>query len=277
MTAGDDRSNCGTGTAHGPVSPVDGGATAPAGDAPEPRMLSFWQLLALHLAPGVLFSSVLIAVSDVFVRHGLTAYLAELVLIPACLAPTLLGILWWWTRRCDEGSRLSRVLPYSAPGTIGDYVGWPLLLYAAWGLLSLALVPFATWWEGHFVGWFPSDLGTQALIDGVAHATPEARQVTLVLAILFSGVLAPLVEEAYFRGFLLPRMANRGWMAPVASAFLFGLYHFFTPWSLPVIFVAFLPVAFVVRARRNFRISMVLHMLFNLTGVITLFFGTKPT
>ena len=270
MTAGDDRSSHVTGTADGPVSPVDGDPTATAGSVPEPRMLSVGQLLALHLAPGVLFSSALIAVSNVFVHHGLTAYLAELVLIPACLAPTLLLVMWWWTRRCEEGSRLSRVIPYSAPGTIGDYVGWPLLLYAAWGLLSLALVPFATWWEGHFVGWFPSQLGTQALVDGVAHATPGARQVTLVLAILFSGV-----EEAYFRGFLLPRMANRGWMAPVASAFLFGLYHFFTPWSLPVIFVAFLPAAFVVRARRNFRISMVLHMLFNLTGVITLFFGTR--
>jgi membrane protease YdiL (CAAX protease family) len=256
---------------------MDRDARLASPDARELRMLSGWELLALHVAPGVLLSSALIAVSNAFVRHGLTAYLAELVLIPTCLAPTFLVIMWWWTRRSGEGNRLSRVVPYSAPGTIGDYVGWPILLYALWGLLSLVLVPLATWWEGHFFAWFPPQLATRALMDGVAHASPEARQVTLVLAILLSGFVAPLAEEAYFRGFLLPRMANRGWMAPVMSAFLFGLYHFFTPWSLPIIFVAFLPVAFVVRARRNFRISMILHMLFNLTGVVTLFFGTKPT
>ena len=255
---------------------MDQDTHAPTGGAHELGMLSVWQLLALHLAPGVLFSSALVAVSNAFVHHGLTAYLAELVLIPACLAPTLLVIMWWWTRRTSEGDGLSRVIPYSAPGSVADYVGWPILLYVVWGLLSLVLVSFATWWEGHFFAWFPPQLGTNALIDGVAHASPEARQVTLVLAILFSGFLAPLVEEAYFRGFLLPRMANRGWMAPVLSAFLFGLYHFFTPWSLPIIFVAFLPVAFVVRVRKNFRISMVLHMLFNLTGVITLFVRTRP-
>ena len=81
------------------------------------------------------------------------------------------------------------------------------------------------------------------------------------------------MEEAYFRGFLLPRMRHWGRMAPVANALLFGLYHFFTPWNLPAVFVAFVPVAFVVQARKNFRISLVVHVLFNLTGVLTLFLG----
>ena len=76
------------------------------------------------------------------------------------------------------------------------------------------------------------------------------------------------MEEAYFRGFLLPRMRHWGRMAPVANALLFGLYHFFTPWNLPAVFVAF-----VVQARKNFRISLVVHVLFNLTGVLTLFLG----
>jgi membrane protease YdiL (CAAX protease family) len=56
----------------------------------------------------------------------------------------------------------------------------------------------------------------------------------------------------------------------VLNAFLFGLYHFFSPRALPGIFVAFLPVAFVVQARRNFRIGIVVHATFNLTGVVTL-------
>ena len=238
-------------------------------------MLTVKEVLVLHLAPGVLFTGSLIALSRVFVRAGLTAYLAEILLIPTCLAPTFIAAIWLWRRRAGEGEGVSSVLPYSAPGSITDYVGWPVLLYAFWGLLSLAVVPLASLLETRFFPWYPPQLRTQALIQGMASVSPEARLVTLVLAVLLSGVMAPFVEEAYFRGFLLPRMANRGWLAPVTSAFLFGLYHFFTPWSLPIIFLAFLPVAFVVRARRNFRISMVLHMLYNLTGVITLFLATR--
>jgi hypothetical protein len=57
----------------------------------------------------------------------------------------------------------------------------------------------------------------------------------------------------------------------VFSALLFGRYHFFTLRSLPAIFVAFLPVCFVVQARRDFRIVVVVHAMFNLAGVVTVF------
>ena len=109
------------------------------------------------------------------------------------------------------------------------------------------------------------------MVSGVASSPPVQRRVTLVLAIFLSGLLAPVVEEAYFRGFLLPRMKHLGRLAPVLSALLFGVYHFFTPWSLPIIFVAFLPIACVVQARQNFRIGVVVHAMFNLVGVVTVF------
>ena len=70
-------------------------------------------------------------------------------------------------------------------------------------------------------------------------------------------------------------MRRWGSFAPVANAFLFGLYHFFTPWNLPAVFVAFVPIAFVVQARKNFRIGLVVHAMFNLTGVLTLFLSGR--
>jgi hypothetical protein len=62
-----------------------------------------------------------------------------------------------------------------------------------------------------------------------------------------------------------------GWKAPVLNAFLFGVYHFFSPWNLPVIFVAILPVGFVVRAKKNFRTGLVDLAMFNITSVLTIF------
>ena len=239
--------------------------------AQAPPTLRASHLIALHLVPGVVFSTFLWLLSGLFTRHGLTAYLAELIAIPVCLAPLLAGIVRFWSRRPNEAGSILGALTYREPGSVRDYVMWPILLYVCWGLCSLVILPLVGRLETWGFGWFPSQLHTTALLGGVAASGAAQRHVTFVLAILLSGGLAPLVEEAYFRGFLLPRMQHWGRMAPVANALLFGIYHFFTPWNLPAVFVAFLPVAFVVQARKNFRISLVVHVLFNLTGVLTLF------
>ena len=253
---------------------MSSGVLAPESNCSETSRLSAFSVIALHLGPGILFSAFLIFLSKVFVEHGFTAYLAELISIPAGLMPVLLGVVFVWSRRCGETRSIIATIAYREHGVLVDYAILPLVLFACWAVCSFFVVPLTEVLESRFFGWFPAQLGTQALIKGLAASSPGQRQLTFVLAIVFSGTLAPIMEEAYFRGFLLPRMSHLGWKAPVVNAFLFGLYHFFTPWSLPAIFVAFLPVAFVVQARKNFRIGLVVHAMFNLMGVFTIFSRT---
>jgi membrane protease YdiL (CAAX protease family) len=80
--------------------------------------------------------------------------------------------------------------------------------------------------------------------------------------------VAPVVEEIYFRGFLLAKMESMGAVAPVANAFLFAIYHFYFPWNVPAIFLGFLPIAYAVWKRKNLAISVVTHMAINLLGVV---------
>ena len=42
----------------------------------------------------------------------------------------------------------------------------------------------------------------------------------------------PIVEELYFRGYLLPRMEWMGRWAPLVNVSLFSLYHFWSPWQI---------------------------------------------
>jgi membrane protease YdiL (CAAX protease family) len=228
-------------------------------------------IIALHLAPGIVFSAFLLYLSGVFTRHGLSSYLAEIVSIPLVLAPMLAGIILLWNRRSGRVSSLIHAVTYRERSPALDYILWPILLYICWTLLSLPVLPLTGILETRLFSWFPARLGTGALISGVRSSPSAQRHAAFVMALIFSGLLAPLAEEAYFRGFLLPRMRHLGWKAPVVNAFLFGLYHFFCPWNLPAVFVAFLPVALVVQARKDFRISILVHALFNLTGVLTLF------
>jgi membrane protease YdiL (CAAX protease family) len=46
-----------------------------------------------------------------------------------------------------------------------------------------------------------------------------------------NAVAGPVVEEVYFRGYLLPRISRFGAWAPLINTVLFSVYHFFTPWQ----------------------------------------------
>jgi len=87
----------------------------------------------------------------------------------------------------------------------------------------------------------------------------------------FDGVhswIAPFVEEYYFRGYLLPRLARFGNLAPVINAVLFSLYHFFTPWQALTRIIALVPMAWIVQRKRNLYISVIAHMVLNTLSLL---------
>jgi len=227
-------------------------------------------LIALHLLPGLLFAVFFWVLSWMLIRRGLTAYLALLITIPACLAPIEIGVMLLWSVRFTGTRSLSEAIRYRRKGTVVEYVVLPLLLFLCWGVLSIALSPIALYLETHLPAWLPVWATQGALINGLTSCPPIQRNITLVLAVLFSGFVAPVVEELYFRGFLLPRMEHWGWAAPVVNSLLFAAYHFYFPGNVPGIFVAFVPISYVVMVKKNWRIGVVVHSLSNLWGVFFL-------
>ena len=92
----------------------------------------------------------------------------------------------------------------------------------------------------------------------------------LVIAFLCNGLLGPLTEELYFRGYLLPRMDRYGIWAPVLSTLLFSIYHVWTPWRWPQIAVGFLPLALAAWRTRSIYVSMIAHVTVNNVFLIML-------
>jgi membrane protease YdiL (CAAX protease family) len=228
-------------------------------------------LIVLHLVPGIIFAVFFFVLSWILIRRGLTGYLALLIAIPACLVPMEIGVMLLWSVRFTGRSSLSEAIGYRHKGTVADYVVWPLLLFLCWGVLSIAVSPVSRYLDTHLSAWLPAWATQEALINGVTGCPPIQRNITLLLAVLLSGFVAPVVEELYFRGFLLPRMEHWGWAAPVVNSLLFAVYHFYFPGNVPGIFVAFLPIAYVVRIKKNWRIGAIVHSMFNLWGVFSLF------
>jgi membrane protease YdiL (CAAX protease family) len=233
-------------------------------------------LIVLHLVPGIMFAVLFWVLSWMLVARGFTAYLALLIAIPACLVPVQIGIMLLWSVRSTGTRSLSETIGYRRKGTVVEYVVLPVVLFLCCGVLSIAFSPITQYLDTHLSAWLPAWATQEALISGVASCPPMQRNITLPLAVLFSGFLAAATDELYFRGFLLPRMERWGWAAPVVNSLLFAVYHFYFPGNVPGIFVQFLPIAYVVMIRKNWRIGAVVHIMFNLWSVFTVF-GFLPT
>ena len=96
---------------------------------------------------------------------------------------------------------------------------------------------------------------------GVQH---HALTATALLMLVGTVLIAPTVEECYFRGYLLPRMPSRlGRGAPAAHAALFAGYHLWTPWLAPTRILAILPLTVIAIRTRDLRIGILTHTVLN--------------
>jgi CAAX protease family protein len=229
-------------------------------------------LVVLNLLPGLILGGFFLLLSGVFVKHGLTGYLALLVLIPVCLAPMELGIMLFWSARFTGSTSLSQAVAYRRKGTLAEYIGLPLILFLGVLLVLLAVSPISQYLSVHLTFWLPVWARQGALFTGLASISPAQRSITLGLAVILSGFVAPLVEELYNRGFILARMEHWGWWAPILNSLLFALQHFYFPENVPGVFVAFIPISYVVMLKKDWRIGFIVHSLINLFGVFQLFY-----
>ena len=95
-------------------------------------------------------------------------------------------------------SRLQAYLLY-----VPAFIAWFLILFV--GVAPL-IQPYIV--DGLF-SWWPREYNFQLLLQNPASlAGYQGIQGVALIYILLSGIFGPLVEELYFRGYLLPRMEN---------------------------------------------------------------------
>lgn len=117
-------------------------------------------------------------------------------------------------------------------------------------------------------GWIPDWYVFANFTDHLSEFSRSAIGLTLALLLILNGVIGPVVEEMYFRGYLLPRISRYGKWAPVINTVLFSVYHFWSPWQIVTRILAVLPVVSAVYWKRNIYIGMLTHVLLNTFGVL---------
>ena len=218
--------------------------------------------ILLHLLPGVLIGLGYWTVLPALQSAGYPSIMALMVAVALILVPFELGYLLLQGYRKHGRLSLKGLIAYRDAIPIWQYVIWVSLLFVGVGLIFTLMRPVDTFLQTTLFAWLPTlESGLEGGFDR------DTLIVTYAMVAVFGALVGPIVEELYFRGYLLPRMAYAGKRAPLLHSFLFALYHVFTPWMILTRTLGMLPLVYAVR-RRNLALSIIVHVMVNAIDVI---------
>jgi len=221
------------------------------------------QSIFLHLLPGLLISIFCFLIRATVINLGYPAIFALVLAVMFILIPTELGYLLYQGKRITGHFTLTGIINFKKMTPWWQHLILALFAFGAMGGLMALLKPAEVFLKANLFFWIP-DLDNG--LDG--NYTKAILTVTYILYLIFVVIIGPIVEELYFRGYLLPRMNGR--YAVLIHSLLFAMYHFFTPWMIISRTVSFLPLIFVAK-KKSIYTGMIIHILCNSTIVISAF------
>ncbi len=225
-------------------------------------------LIALFLIPGALITAFYFLTGPLFVNRGFPSIVALLTAILVVLVPFELGYLLYRGKVKNDRSSLKGVISYLSPLPCRQYLVWvPVLL--VWSFIAfVVLSPLDNYLIEKVFFWLPDWSFPSVYLATLNQYSRPTLVFVFICGILLNGIIGPVVEELYFRGYLLPRMRFLGRWAPLVNVLLFSLYHFFSPWQGVTRIIAFLPTVYVVAWKRNIYIGTMVHVLQNTIGML---------
>lgn len=222
--------------------------------------------ILLHLVPGLLTALGAYFLGTWFHNRGLPAMLGFYAATVMILFPLIIGIPLLIEKKQTGKIILREIIQFLDPLPAWQIALFSILVLVWSGLVflfagSLLADPLKGWFFARIPEYL--DLG-YFLAEGAY--SREAVITTWALGILFTTFLGPILEELYFRGYLLPRIRDLGWWTPLLGVVLFAAYHFWSPWLVLVRIVALLPLVYLVWWKKNLWIGVYGHILVNLAG-----------
>jgi membrane protease YdiL (CAAX protease family) len=230
------------------------------------QQLSKTRSILYHLYPGIIITACFAVLTPLLLKYKLPPQFSILIVIGIAAIPLLLLHLKR-ARKAERKGYLKDVNGYRQRLSTGKLVlytlGLVVFMFLVWGVTQ----PLNELITKKVFGWLPD---WYTVRDFAGYDKP-AILITLILNLLLNGILAPLVEEYYFRGYLLPRMAVWGKWSFVVNAVLFSFYHFWQPYVYLTLLIALLPLSWAVWKTKDLRVGIYTHCTLNVIGALASF------
>ncbi len=224
------------------------------------------QTILLHLLPGMVILLVFAALTQLLSQYNLPPMLPFIGALPLALIPTELGLMFYLGWKRNGRLSLEGIVHYREPIATKHYLWLVPLMFVLTVALLIAISSFSEPIYQLF-DWWPASLSLD--LDITAYSK-NVLLVTVILLLVGAGIIAPIVEEFYFRGFLLPRLSHLGKWAPLLESTLFAVYHFWSPWQTAERMIAWLPITYFGQYKRNIYVGIIVHCAINTIGSIPL-------
>ncbi|MHB1319494.1 MAG: CPBP family glutamic-type intramembrane protease [Anaerolineae bacterium] len=195
------------------------------------------------------------------VNLGYPSIVAQILAFAVVLIPVELGYLFYQGKKQTGHYTLQGVISYRNAVPWWQTLVWVVGTFVAIGAIFTLFKPVDAYLQETLFFWMPEP---SYGLDG--HYSRKTLIITYSLVLVFVAVLTPLVEELYFRGYLLPRM--KGKFAPLVHSLLFAAQHVLTPWMIITRTLGLLPLILSVK-RKNIHVGIFAHILCNTVNVVT--------
>ena len=221
-----------------------------------------------HWYPGILLTLFFVAGTAGLNARGIPPQLILLLGIPLIIVPVMY-IHLNRAKKNENKDHISELISYRERlpklRLTGYTIGLIVFAFVVYG----ATQPINSYLAESFLSWLPE----WYRINDFSGYSGNIILITLILNLILNGLLAPFVEEIYFRGYLLPRMYHLGKYAPWVSTLLFSIYHFWQPQIYLTLIIALLPMTYLTWKAKSIKLAIYTHCGLNLFGAL-LSFGT---
>lgn len=224
------------------------------------------KLIFLHLFPGIALSIIYILLS----KTGILAEYPKVVILGFAtifsIIPIELGYLFYVAKKEDGTFNIFKILGLKSKLKIKEFILYALLsLIVGMGLL-IALKPLSNYLLETIFCWIP---GWYNFVQDMSLFSKKYIIMAILVSFFLFTLIVPIVEEFYFRGFLLARMKWMGIYSVLFNVLLYSIYHFYQPWLIITRFVMMLPLFYFVYKKDSLKLGILVHCLANFPDVIS--------
>ncbi|UCE59211.1 MAG: CPBP family intramembrane metalloprotease [Phycisphaerales bacterium] len=239
---------------------------------------SLLKSILLHFMPAIIWLICYIPLARISSRTNIPTMFVMYLLVAVVLVPTELGYLYSLGKRRSGRFTLEGIVFFRESIPWWQYVVFGLII-AIWIVLVFFGIgeQLAKLFKAHIFFWVPDWF---LLNRGVPEQNGPFVETTMwVFGLIFIGLIGPLTEELYFRGYLLPRLSRFRIWAPLLNVVLFSAYHFWQPHYCVVTVIAMLPLVYCVWWKKNIYLGVGVHCFLNTLGWLIEFIqrlGSSP-
>lgn len=226
------------------------------------EQLSVSSLIVKHFYVGVVITMFYVWISPLIIDAGFPGISVLLVAEIVILAPLVFIHLMTAARK--RSVVIKEIIQFREKLSPKSFLLWTLLGILACVVVYVPLYPVGIFLKQAWFSWLPE------WYFNPSYGTDDIQLIanTFLIGIFIDGLIGPVAEEFFFRGYLLPRMSFLKNWAPVINGALFGLYHFWQPHNFVATIAVGIVLSFAAWKTKNVYVALTIHCSINILGAL---------